>query len=147
MEQSCEAHDMDCIELCVSLLNHDLKSDLSKSAVVGFLAAIAADLLEGIAKEAYHFMPTLSGLIKIAQILVIQKAVVGARDVESIQPANFLDEMRVRFLITEVRSPFCWASQLQVCGKKLRDSTACLGYISWSDDGLSVSYKVYVIYR
>jgi hypothetical protein len=25
--------------------------------------------------------------------------------------------------------------------KKVRGSTTCLGYISWSDDGLSVSYK------
>jgi hypothetical protein len=74
-------------------------------------------------------------------MLVIQKAVVGARDVESIQPADLLDEMRLRFLINGVRSPFSWASQLRVYGKTMRDLTTCLGYISWSDDGHSVSYK------
>lgn len=47
----------------------------------------------------------------------------------------------MRFLINGVRSPFSWASQLRVYGKKVRDSTTYLGYISWSDDSLSVSYK------
>jgi hypothetical protein len=141
MELSCDALDMDCLELCVTLLDQDLKGVLFESAVVGFLAAIAIDPVKGILREAYHSTPTLSGFIKIAQMLVIQKAVVGARDVQSVQPANLLDEMRERFLISGVRSPFSWASQLRVYGKKVRDSTTCLGYISWSDDGLSVSYK------
>lgn len=105
IEQSCDALDTDCLELCVSLLDHDLKGDLFKSAIIGFLAAIAIDPKKGILKEAYHFTPTLSSFIKIAQMLVIQKAVVGARDVLSIQPANLLDEMRLRFLINGVRSP------------------------------------------
>ena len=74
-------------------------------------------------------------------MLVIQKAVVGARDVEGIQPADLLDEMRMRFLINGVRSPFSWASQLRVYRKKVRGSTTCLGYISWSDDDLLGSYK------
>lgn len=97
---------MDCLELCVSLLDYDLKGDLFESAAIGFLAAITVDPVKGILKEAYHFTPTLSGFIKIAQILVIQKAVVGARDVLSIQPADLLDEMRLRFLINGVRSLF-----------------------------------------
>jgi hypothetical protein len=110
VEQSCDALDMHCLELCVSLLYHDLKGDLFEIAVIGFIAAIAIDPVKGILKEAYHFTPTLSGFIKIAQMLVIQKAVVGARDVESIQPADLLDEMRVRFLIKE----FARASKLSL---------------------------------
>jgi hypothetical protein len=110
MEQSCDDLDMDCLELCVSLLDHDLKGDLFESAVVGFLAAIAVDPVKGILKEAYYFTPTLSGFIKIAQMLVIQKAVAGVRDVPSIQPADLPDEMRARFLINGVRSLFSWAS-------------------------------------
>jgi hypothetical protein len=112
MEQSCDALDTDCLELCVSLLDHDLKGDLFESAVIGFLAAIAIDPIKGILKEAYHFTPTLSGFIKIVQMLVIQKAVVGVRDVKSVQPADLLNEMRERFLINRVRSLFSWASQL-----------------------------------
>jgi hypothetical protein len=61
-----------------------LKGNLFESAVIGFLVAIAINPIKGILKEAYHFIPTLSGFIKIAQILVIQKAVVGIRDIPSI---------------------------------------------------------------
>jgi hypothetical protein len=94
------------LKLYVSLLDHDLKGDLFESAIIGFLAAIAIDPIKGILKEAYHFTPTLSSFIKIAQILVIQKAIVGVRDVESIQPADLLDKIRLRFLINGVRSLF-----------------------------------------
>jgi hypothetical protein len=88
------------------LLDHDLKGDLFESAIIRFLAVIAIDSIKEILKEAYHFTPTLSGFIKIAQMLVIQKAVVGARDVESIQPADLLNKIRLRFLINGVRSLF-----------------------------------------
>jgi hypothetical protein len=94
------------LELYVSLLDHDLKGDLFESAVIGFLVVITIDPIKGILKEAYHFIPTLSGFIKIVQMLVIQKAIVGVRDLESIQPADLLNKMRLRFLINGVRSPF-----------------------------------------
>jgi len=66
IEQSRDALDIDYLEFCVSLLDHDLKGDLFKSAIVEFLAAIAIDPIKGILKEAYHFTPTLSSFIKIA---------------------------------------------------------------------------------
>lgn len=71
IEQSSDDLNIDCLELCVSLLDYDLKGDLFESAAVRFLAAIAVDPIKGILKEAYHFTPTLSSFIKIAQILVI----------------------------------------------------------------------------
>jgi hypothetical protein len=49
--------------------------------------------------------------------------------------------MRVRFIIHGTRSPFSWASRLRIYGKKVRDLTTCLGYISWSDDSKLLSYK------
>jgi hypothetical protein len=49
--------------------------------------------------------------------------------------------MRDRFLIHGSRSPFAWATRLRMYGRKVRDSTTCLGYISWSDDQETVSYK------
>jgi hypothetical protein len=66
IEQSYDALNMYYLELCVSLLDHDLKGDLFESAVIGSLAAITIDPIKGILKEAYHFIPTLSGFIKIA---------------------------------------------------------------------------------
>jgi hypothetical protein len=99
-----------CLELCISLFGHDLKGGLFESAAIGFLAVLGIDPIKGILIEAYHFTPNLSGFIKIAQMLVIQKAVIGAREGEALEPTDLLDEMRARFLINGVRSPFSWAS-------------------------------------
>jgi hypothetical protein len=101
-----DAIDEACLDLCISLLDHDLKGDLFESAAISFLAALAIDPIKGILIETYHFTPNLSSFIKIAQMAVIQKAVVSAREGEVAQPTNLLDEMRARFLITGVRSPF-----------------------------------------
>lgn len=133
--------DRRCLGLCISLLDHELKGDLFESVVVGFFAALAIDEDKGILREAYHYTPLLSGFIKIAQMLVIQHAVVGAEDGKAEHPADLLDEMRERFMVHGARSPFSWASRLRVYGKKVRDSTTCLGYITWSDDEKCVSYK------
>ncbi|KAK3613977.1 hypothetical protein LTR56_027557 [Elasticomyces elasticus] len=133
--------DLRCLDLCISLLDHDLKEDLLESAVVGFFAVAGVDPAKEILREAYHFTPTLSGFIKIAQMLVIQKAVSAVQVGIAERPADLLDEMRARFLIHGTRSPFSWASRLRMYEKKVRDLTTRLGYISWSDDNQTVSYK------
>jgi hypothetical protein len=106
VERVNDAMGRSCLELCISLLDRDLKGDFFESAAVGFLAALGIDPTKGILMEAYHFTPSLSGFIKIAQMLMIQKAVIGAREVEGAEPADLLNEMRARFLINGVRSPF-----------------------------------------
>lgn len=141
IERASDALENACLNLCISLLDHDLKRDLYESAIVGFLATLEIDPVKGILQEAYLFTPTISGFIKITRVLVIQKSVVGSRESEGLQPIDLLDGMRARFLINGVRSPFSWASQLRIYVKKVRDTTICLGYISWADDSLSVSYK------
>ena len=140
-EGSSDKLDEACLDLCIALLDHDLRGDIYESVVLGFLAVLGIDTGKGIFKEAYHYTPSLSGFIKIAQMLVIQKAVDAADTHSSVQPADLLDEMRTRFMINGTRSPLSWASRLRMYGKKVRDSTTCLGYISWADDNLSVSYK------
>ena len=141
IEQATDLLDNSCLDLCISLLDHDLEGDLFESVVVGFLAVIEIDSRKAILKEAYHYTPTLSGFIKIAQMLVIQKAVVASRDGTILHPADLLDEMRARCLIHGTRSPFSWPNRLRMYGKKVRDSTTCLGYIAWSGDGQTVTYK------
>ena len=140
-KESTNEIDRSCLDLCISLLDHDLRSDIYESVVIGFLAVLSIDSGKGTFKEAYHYTPSLSRFIKITQMLVIQKAVITTDNDGSVRPADILDEIRVRFMINGTRSPLSWASRLRLYGKKVRDSTTCLGYISWSDDGLSVSYK------
>jgi len=133
--------DYDCLQFCVSLLDHDLKGCLFESTVVGFLAVLGIDEKNGLLREPYHYTPSLSGFIKISQLLVVQYAVDAAVNGEVTHPADLLDDLRDRFMVHGTRSPFSWACRLRTYGKKVRDSTTCYGYISWTDDGESVSYK------
>ncbi|KFY56414.1 hypothetical protein V496_06705 [Pseudogymnoascus sp. VKM F-4515 (FW-2607)] len=52
-----------------------------------------------------------------------------------------LEVMQNQFMVYGSRSPINWAQKLRVYGKKIGDSTTCLGYIIWSDDGQKLNYK------
>ena len=80
LENSTDVLDYCCLELCISLLDHTLKGDVHESVVVGFLAVLGIDADKQTLKEAYYYTPSLSGFIKIAQMLVIQKALIKASD-------------------------------------------------------------------
>jgi hypothetical protein len=120
------------LDIYVSLLDHDLRGDIYESVIVGFLKVLGIDSGEGIFKEAYYYTPSLFVFFKIAQMLVPTGSCYwGQRPYEA----------TARFMVNGTRSPLSWASRLRLYGKKVRDSTTCLGYISWSDDNLSVSYR------
>jgi hypothetical protein len=133
--------DRDCLAFCISLLDHDLKACLFESTIVGFLAVLGIDEAKGVLKDAYHYTPILSGFIKISQLLVVQYSVGLADGGDVAHPADVLDELRDRFMLHGTRSPFSWACRLRMYGKKVRDSTTCNGYISWTDDSEWISYK------
>lgn len=141
IEQAKKELDRECLIFCIYLLDHTLKGDLFESVVVGFLAVLAIDERKGIFMEAHAFTPALSRFIKISQMLVAQRAVLAVIEGEVDDPCDMLDDMRDRFLIHGSRSPFSWATRLRMYGRKVRNSTTCLGYISWSDDQEVVSYK------
>lgn len=129
-------------ELCISLLDRDLKADLFDSVIVGFLAVLGIDPSKRIFKEACHLTSSSpSGFFKIVTILIIRKAVIDGRDSEMSEPADLLDGTLDRFLIIGVRSPLRCVDQLRMYEKKIRNSTTCLGYVSWSHDSLSIFYK------
>ena len=127
--------------LCITLLDHTLKGNLFDSVLVGFFAITAIDLNKGIFQDAVQYTPFLSGFIKIAQVLVIQRAVYEVESGADNDPANLLDIMRERFLIHGCRSPFAWALRLRAYGKQVRNSTISLGYIHWLEDGQTLEYK------
>lgn len=126
---------------CISLLDHTLTGDLFESTIVGFLAVLGIDVKRKILQDACTYTPSLSGLIKIGQVLVIQRSVLAAEEGEVDRPADLLDEMRERFMIHGSRSPFNWALRLRAYGKKIRNSTTSLGYVYWSTDNEKLSYK------
>lgn len=126
---------------CISLLDHTLQGDLFESTLVGFLAVLSIDCQKRVLQDASAYIPKLSALIKIGQILVIQRSVLAAEEGDVEHPANLLDEMRERFMIYGSRSPFNWALRLRAYGKKICNRTTSLGYIGWSDDKEQLSYK------
>jgi hypothetical protein len=130
-----------CLEFCIAALDHQLKGDIFESVVLAFLAVSGIDTAKSIFFEAPNHTSKLSGFIKIAQMLVLEKAV---REVESGMVENALDpldEMRERFMTINNCTPFSWAVSTRSFGKKIRDSVTSLGYIQWSEDEQTVFYK------
>lgn len=112
------ALDSCCLDLCISLLDHELKGDLFESVAVGFFTVSAINVRKGIFKEAYKHTSVLSGFVKIAQLLVLQKAVVAADRGGIDYPADVPNGMRERLLVHGTRSPFNWASRFRMYAKK-----------------------------
>ncbi|KAG2000762.1 hypothetical protein GB937_010862 [Aspergillus fischeri] len=106
-----------CLALLIALLDHPLKGDLFESTLVGFLAILGVDML------------------------VAEHAVRLAEEGQVTHPADALDEMREQFLLYGVRAPFSWITQLRTYGKKIQNTTTSLGYIYWSDDEQTLTYK------
>lgn len=129
------------LDLCNCLLDHDLRGDLYESVVVGFLAALDLKPNRGTLREVYHYTLSLSGFIKIAQVLVIQQAVHIVDTEYLVKPADILNKMHARFMLIDTCAPLSWATRLRIYCKEVRDTTACLDYMSCSDDSVSVSRK------
>jgi hypothetical protein len=133
--------DLACLRFCIALLDHCLMGDIFDNIVVGFLAVLGIDTARKGFQEATTYTPYLSALIKIAQMLVLQRAVAAAEGGETEYPAQMIEVMQDRFMVYGSRSPINWAQKLRVYGKKIRDSTTSLGYIIWSDGGQKLNYK------
>jgi hypothetical protein len=133
--------DQACLALSIALLDHTLKGDLFESTLVAFLAVLGVDPARQTFREPYSYTSYLSGLVKMAQMLVALQAVHLTKAGAVSHPADALDEMRERFLLYGVRAPFGWITRLRTYGKKIQNSTTSLGYIYWSDDEQTLSYK------
>ncbi|THC88033.1 hypothetical protein EYZ11_012517 [Aspergillus tanneri] len=133
--------DCACLALSIALLDHSLKGDLFESTVVGFLAVLGVDAPRQTFRDLFAYTKNLSGLVKIAQMLVVERAVKIANDGLVTHPADALDDMRERFLLHGVRAPFGWITRLRTYGKKIQNTTTSLGYIYWSEDEQTLSYR------
>lgn len=131
-----------CLDFCIALLDHDLKGDLSKSAVLGYLAVMGIDNHNSRFHEAQSYTPLLSSFIKISQMLVLESAFRTCEKKAVCRPPGpFRGDERERFMTIDCRTPFSWTIQLRSFGKKIRDSTTSIGYIQWSEDEKTLFYK------
>jgi hypothetical protein len=93
--------------LCISLLNYTLRGDYFKSAVLSFLAVLGInESPSGVFRSPLSYSPDLSKFIKIAQMLVVQRAVVAKEEGEVEYLSNLLEDMRQRFLTRGSRTAF-----------------------------------------
>jgi hypothetical protein len=103
--------------------------------VLSFLAVLGINRKPGgVFRSPISYSPDLSKFIKIAQMLVVQRAVSAADDGEVEHPSDLLDEMRERFMMRGSRTAFDWASRLRAYAKKVVSNTTSLSYITWSED-------------
>lgn len=135
--------DKACLLLCVSLLDHNLRGSHFDSVVIGFLAVLGIDKRKesGVFLDPLAYSPFLSKFIKIAQMIVLQRAVVAAEEGEVEYASDIVDNMRERFMVRGSRSAFDWAYRLRAFAKAYLNSTTSLGYIIWSEDKETVKYK------
>jgi hypothetical protein len=114
--------------------------DIYDSVIVGFIAVLGVDKEQDGFQDASTFTPHLSAIVKVAQLLVLQQAVVAAEAGETDYPAEMIDVMHNRFMVYGSRSPINWIQKLRTYRKKIRNTTTSLGYLIWSDDGEVLEY-------
>jgi hypothetical protein len=95
----------ECLNFCISLLDHSLKGNIYDSVVVGFFAVIGINKERKGFRELENFTYYLSAFIKIAQLLVMQRAVVAVELGKVEFPGELLDEMQDRFIVLSSRLP------------------------------------------
>ncbi|KFY31505.1 hypothetical protein V493_01047, partial [Pseudogymnoascus sp. VKM F-4281 (FW-2241)] len=147
LEEPRKGLDHATIQLCISLLDHALFDTIYDSIVVVFMAALSIrDPRSSVNQSAtfsdsLHYTPYLSAFIKIAQLLVIQQAVLAVDRGEVPHVADILNVMQERFMVYSTHSPMNWAQKLRSFGKQINEVTTSVGHISWTDDSQRLSYK------
>jgi hypothetical protein len=130
-----------CLDLCIALLDHKLHGKLTDSIVIGFLAVLGINKNRDGFDDAVLYTAKLSGIVKLAQLLVVQRAVVESKARRTHFPNELVSELQDRFMVYGSNSPMNWILNLRAYGAKLRDNTTSSGFIYWSDDGQKLSYK------
>jgi hypothetical protein len=117
-----------CLLLCISPLDHTLRRDHFESVILSFLAVLGIDKKpSGVFRSTLNYSPDLSKFIKMAQMLVVQRAVTGAENSEVEHPSDLLDKMRQRFMVRGTCTAFDWAYRLRSYAKKVVSNTTSLG--------------------
>ena len=130
-----------CLQLCIALLNHKLKAKVTDSIVVGFLAANGINQEQNGFEEAATATSALSGLVKLAQLLVVQHALCEYKAVSTTYPGDLIAELQDRFMTYGSDSPMNLVLNLRAYGAVVRNNTTAAGFIEWTDDGQNISYK------
>jgi len=141
-----------CLELCMTLLNHELGDDEYESVIISGLAVLGFRD-DGGWLNAEDYTTKYSGVIKIARMLVIYRSYMEREagyqmnrtfmdDVQarsSTEPMFDIVRRRVRKFMTLVSekgrpTPMDWIYECRTYGMKIRYSTTAEGVIEWEGD-------------
>jgi len=132
-----------CVNASIKILDHILHGNEYDNVLVSFLAVNGIDSDKGVFKDVQICTRDLSALIKIAQFLVIKQS---AYEMEAGR-ADYVDvpmeEMRLRFMTRDGRTPMGWMLGLRAYGRKLTEKRTVDGNIVWSEDYQRISYKTF----
>jgi hypothetical protein len=107
--------DQACLQFYITLLDHRLLVKIYDSGVIGFIAVLGINEGGDGFHDACNFTSKLSAFVKMAQLLVLQRAVVAAECRETDFPSEALDEMQDRFMVLESRSPMSLIREVADC--------------------------------
>ena len=98
--------DQATLDFCISLLDQRLAGEVFKSILVAFLTVLSIDQANVTFYDGPSYTLTLSDLIKIAQMLKLQKAVFEVKDGRAQGALDPLEDMRRRFITLNNYTPF-----------------------------------------
>jgi hypothetical protein len=149
LDQLQDEVDTACLELCIALLNHKLEHDEYESAVLSYLAVAALQYIPGQQdgsglpeyklSDAATYIATLSGLIKIAQLLTVEYCLQQQQQGQTASCYSLLEQLHAKFLVTSTVTPMDWALRLRLYCRGISRRSTIEGKISWS--GETVIYR------
>ena len=128
-------------ELFIALFNHRLGGALRESALVVFLAVLGVDSVNQTFHQPQQYTPYLSALVKLTQLIVCFYSLTQARAAPGTAPADYLRPLRTEFMLSSAPTPFTLLLRLRAQGKTIREATTQEGYLTWSDDYRSLTYR------
>jgi hypothetical protein len=156
-EATLERIDQLCLELCMSLLNHELGDDEYESVIISGLAVMGFRD-DGGWLNAEDYTTKYSGIIKIARMLVVYRSYMEREDgykmnqrvMDDIQARSRIEPMfdivrrRVCKFMTLVSdkgrpTPMDWIYDCRTYGMKIRYNTTAEGVMEW--EGNQVLYQ------
>ncbi|KAI4192308.1 MAG: hypothetical protein LQ350_008675 [Teloschistes chrysophthalmus] len=128
-------------QLSLVLLRFTITGDRFQAALVAFLAVLGLNSRTGAFHEASTFTPMLSAIVKIIQLLTISLSLRKSRAKPGQAPGAFLQRFRKAWLVSSGHTPFAHLLALRSYGRRVRNCTTSQGFIQWSDDLSSLTFK------
>jgi superfamily II DNA helicase RecQ len=136
VEDMQEELDEACLQLCITLLDHQLDGDEYESAILSGLAVISLDSTEKQHrfKDPGQYTPILAGFLKVAKMLTIQYCYEKKQEEVGESSRVLFEELHTRFLVNNTATPVNWVLKVMSYGRGISKRMTAEGCISWNVD-------------